>query len=118
MTSAANPILRHTAVSLERAAKAHKAPIWNVASVLLSKPGGNKVEVNVGHLSRVASPGEVLLVPGKVLGGGLIDKKLVVGAFSFSAAARAKIQASGGSILSVDQIIKKYPRGSGVKLVG
>ena len=48
----------------------------------------------------------------------IVDKKVVVGAFSFSASAKSKLQASGGSALSVKQFLKKYPKGSGVKLVG
>ena len=68
-------------------------------------------------MSRVADAGEAIFVPGKVLGTGVIDKKLVVGAFSFSSSARFKIEASGGSALSVEEFLKKYPKGSGVKLV-
>ncbi len=116
MTSS-NPLQRHASVMLERAFKEHKAPIWEVASRLLSRPGKTKVEVNLGRISRLAEEGGALFVPGKVLGSGLIDKKVVVGAFSFSASARSKLKASGGSALSVDQFLKKYPKGSGVKLV-
>jgi large subunit ribosomal protein L18e len=114
---ASNPVLRHTSVMLERAAKDQKAAVWQAASQLLSGPSKNRVEVNLGRLSRLTKPGEAVFVPGKVLGTGLIDKKVVVGAFSFSASARSKIEASGGSALSVEQFLKKYPKGSGVKLV-
>jgi kynurenine formamidase len=47
----------------------------------------------------------------------LIDKKVTVGAFMFSASAKNKILATGGSALTVDQFVKKFPDGSGVKLV-
>jgi large subunit ribosomal protein L18e len=103
---------------LERAARDHKAPVWQAASESLSGTKRNKVEVNLGRISRLAKAGDALFVPGKVLGGGLIDKKVVIGAFSFSASARSKIEVSGGSALSVEQFLKKYPKGSGVKLVG
>lgn len=116
MTSS-NPIHRYASVMLERAGKEHHAPIWAAASKLLSGPAGLRVEVNLGRLSRVSDAGQAVFVPGKVLGSGLIDKKLVVGAFSFSQSAKSKLEASGGSALSVEQFIKKYPDGSGVKLV-
>lgn len=115
---ASNPVLRHTSVMLERAARDNNAEVWQVASELISGPSKNRVEVNLGRISRVAKPGEAVFVPGKVLGTGLIDKKLVVGAFSFSASAKSKIAASGGSTLSVEQFLKRFPKGSGVKLVG
>jgi large subunit ribosomal protein L18e len=104
-------------VLLERAAKENKAPIWAAASRLLSSPARTKVVVNLGHISRISIEGDAIFVPGKVLGSGLIDKKVVVGAFSFSAGARSKIAASGGSALSVGEFLKKYRSGSGVKLV-
>lgn len=117
MTPSPNPLLRQTSVLLEKAAKQHKAPVWQVASELLSGTARNRVEVNIGHISRLAKAGQALFVPGKVLGTGLIDKKVVVGAFSFSTSAKSKIRASGGSALSVEQFLKKYPKGSGVKIV-
>ncbi len=116
MTSS-NPVLRRTYVMLERAAKKQKAPIWSEASTLLSSPTKTRVEVNLGRISRVAGASQAVFVPGKVLGTGVMDRKLVVGAFSFSSAARTKIEASGGSALSIEEFLKKYPEGSGVKLV-
>lgn len=114
---ASNPLLRHASVMLERAGKQLKVPLWTQASRLLSNPATTKVEVNVRRISRIAEPGDALFVPGKVLGSGVIDKKVVVGAFSFSAGARTKITEAGGSALTVEQFLKKYPKGSGVKLV-
>ena len=116
MTSS-NPIHRQCAVMLERAGKEQKASIWATAASLLAGPGGKRVEVNIGRLSRIAAEGQALFVPGKVLGTGVVDKKLVVGAFSFSCSARSKLEATKGSALTVEEFLKKYPRGSGVRLV-
>ncbi len=112
-----NPILRRTLVLLERAGKQHDAPIWSTASRLLGATATTKVEVNLGRISRMAKDGEPVFVPGKVLGSGLIDKKVIVGAFSFSGSARGKIMAKGGSAMSVEDFVKMFPNGSGVKLV-
>ncbi len=116
MTSS-NPILRRDQVLLERMGKEQKAPIWSKASRLLGAPAGTKVEVNLSRLSRVAKAGETIFVPGKVLGSGDIDKKVTVGAFAFSSSAKGKILAKGGSAMSVEDFVKKFPKGSGVKLV-
>jgi len=115
--TASNPVLRRTTVMLERAGKKQKAPIWREASELLSSPSITKVEVNLGRISRLADDGQAVFVPGKVLGNGVMGKRVVVGAFAFSSGARSKIEASGGSALSVEEFLKKYPKGSGVKLV-
>ena len=116
MTSS-NPLLRQMTVMLERAGRAQRAPIWTAAARLLARPKGTRVEVNLGRVSRFAEEGQAFFVPGKVLGGGLVDKKLVIGAFSFSAGARSKLEAAGGLALSVEEFLKKYPSGGDVRLV-
>ncbi len=100
--TASNPILRRTAVMLEKAGKTHKARIWSEASALLSSPAGTRVEVNLGRISKVVGEAHAVFVPGKVLGTGAAGKKMVVGAFSFSASARSKIEATGGAALVGD----------------
>jgi large subunit ribosomal protein L18e len=115
--TADNPVTRRTAVLLERAGKKQKARIWSDASALLSNPSSTRVEVNLGRISRLADDEAPVFVPGKVLGTGVMEKKVVVGAFSYSASAKAKIEATGGSALTLEEFLKKYPKGSGVKLV-
>lgn len=115
--TASNPVLRSAAVMLERAGKKQNARIWAEASGLLSAKSGNRVEVNLARISRVADEGQPVFVPGKVLGTGVLGKGLVVGAFSFSASAKSKIKESGGSALNIEEFLKKYPKGNGVRLV-
>jgi large subunit ribosomal protein L18e len=112
-----NPILRKTLVLLERTGRRKKAPIWTVASELLRRPSSSSVEVNLSRIGRIADEGEVLLVPGKVLGFGTIDKKLTVGAFAFSASAKDKIVAKGGTAISLEDLVRQFPDGRGVRLV-
>jgi large subunit ribosomal protein L18e len=114
---ASNPAARHAVVMLERAGKKNQAPIWLVASRRLAGPVSGKVEVNVGKLSKLAESGKAVFVPGKVLGTGTIDKKVVIGAFSYSASAKSKIEVAGGTALSVEEFLDKFPKGSGVSLV-
>jgi len=112
-----NPLLRRASVMLEKAGKKQKAPIWMEASSMLSNPSSTCVEVNLGRISRIAEDGEAIFIPGKVLGTGTMGRRLTVGAFAFSAGARSKIEASGGSALTIAEFLKKYPKGSGVRLV-
>ena len=111
-----NKLLRSAIVFLERKGKTEGAGIWREAASYLASGNATWPEVNVGRLSNL---GEVAaaFVPGKVLGGGTIEKKLVVGAFSFSASAKTKIEGAGGKAFSVEEFVKKYPKGSGVALV-
>ena len=115
--TASNPVKRRAAVMLDKAGKKERAEIWTQASEMLSGEAKSRIEVNLGRISRVAGDGVAVFVPGKVLGTGVIDRKVTVGAFAFSSGAKSKIEASGGSALTVEQFIKKFPKGSGVKLV-
>ncbi len=112
----ANKILRGTIVLLERKARREGAGIWREAARYLAAGTVTWPEVNVGRLARVGDA-SAIFVPGKVLGTGDLDKKLNVGAFSFSASARSKIEKAGGKAYSVEEFVKKYPEGSGVALV-
>jgi large subunit ribosomal protein L18e len=111
-----NKILRSAIVLLERKARSEKIGIWREAARLLASGNATWPEVNVGRLSRAVEASAVF-VPGKVLGTGTLEKKLNVGAFSFSASARSKIERAGGKTFSVEEFVKKYPEGSGVALV-
>jgi large subunit ribosomal protein L18e len=114
-----NRPLRYAVVMLEKASKKSGSEIWRTASRLLAAPAAQRVEVNIGRISRIASADGAarIFVPGKVLGSGTIEKKVVVGAFSFSASARQKIESKGGSAITAEEFLTKYPEGSGVTLV-
>jgi large subunit ribosomal protein L18e len=42
---------------------------------------------------------------------------MIVGAFSFSQAARRKIISAGGETLTIPEFLNRYPEGKGVRLV-
>jgi large subunit ribosomal protein L18e len=112
----ANKILRSSIVLLERKGRGEGGAIWRDAARYLSSGTVTWPEVNLARLARLGDATAVF-VPGKVLGTGNIEKKLNVGAFSFSASARSKIEKAGGKALTVEEFVKKYPEGSGVALV-
>ena len=114
---ATNPYLKRSAVLLERKGKEHKVAIWRAAAEILSRTSSGRVEVNLTRLTRVAQGSSPLFVPGKVLGTGSSGKRLVVGAFSYSASARSKIVEAGGEALGVEEFLRRFPKGSGVLLV-
>ena len=104
--------------TLRRASKKNKAPIWRALERELARPRRNRREVNVGALADKTDDGQVIVVPGKVLGSGEIGHKLTVCAISMSESAAKKIIASGGRLMSFSSLIEQYPNGKGVHLVG
>jgi large subunit ribosomal protein L18e len=112
-----NPELLRLLVDLRRAARSHEAPIWAAVAERLERPRHQLVPVNVGQLGRIAEAGETVAVAGKLLADGRLDKRLTVGAAAYSADARGKIQAAGGSALSLRELVKAHPDGAGVRLL-
>ena len=112
-----NPELVRLVGELKKAARTHTAPVWAAVADRLERPRHQVFPVNVGQLERLAEAGETIVVPGKLLAEGRLAKKLTVAAFGFSAEARGKIHAAGGSALSLRELVRTHPDGSGVRLV-
>jgi len=110
--------LNNTIWTLRNALKKNKVPIWKAVIKELSRSRSNRREVNIGELAHVTKDKEVVIVPGKILGSGEISHKLTVWCFTISEVATKKILDAGGKILPLDSLIKKYPDGKGVRIIG
>lgn len=113
-----NPELAHALRELHNAAKSNDAAIWGAVARRLGRPRHQTNPVNVGHLERLVAGEEIVVVPGKLLADGAISKPITVAAFQCSPAARSKIQAAGGTVLTIHELIKSKPNGTGVRIFG
>ncbi len=71
----------------------------------LEKPARSKRAVNIQKLKKFSKKYDNLVVPGKVLGIGELDKPVNVYAFSFSREARMKITKAGGKALLLKDML-------------
>jgi len=117
-TGPTNPVLRDLIIQLEKVSRKSGAKIWKRVAEELSKPTRKRREVNVGEIEKYANDGDTIIIPGKVLGRGVIRKKVTVVAFAFTASARKKIEDAGGSVMGIFEYVQKNPRGSGVRIMG
>ena len=69
-------------------------------------------------INDVTKENAVIVVPGKVLGTGNVSHKITLSSFSISNSAAKKIIESGGTIISFSEMIKKFPTGKGVIIIG
>jgi large subunit ribosomal protein L18e len=111
-----NAELVRVVVELRRAARSNDAPIWSTVADRLERARHQTTPVNVGHLDRLVAAEGTVVVPGKLLADGPISKPITVAAFSYSAEARTKIHAAGGTALSIPELVKARPDGAGVRL--
>jgi large subunit ribosomal protein L18e len=112
-----NPIRDGTSSNLRKTARNKKSRIWKKVAEYLMKGRSRRVVVNVGKLSKLTKPGDVVVVPGKVLGTGLLEHEVTIGGYSFSASARDKIIKAGGKAISLEKLAQTYPEGKEVKLI-
>lgn len=94
-----------------------KENIWERVAEMLEKPSRQRVEVNLWSLDNKVEPGEFVVVPGKVLGKGKVSKKFTVGAWQFSSTAEKKLEESKCDAITIPELIKKKPEGSGVRII-
>jgi large subunit ribosomal protein L18e len=94
-----------------------KSPFWRRVYELLDVPARKRHAVNVSKINRYAEDGDVVVVPGKVLGAGELNKKVTVAAFSFSYTALEKIEGAGGKAIHILELVKENPKGKGLKII-
>ncbi len=102
---------------LRSAANKNQAQIWKSLASELSKPNRRRVAVNLSQINRNSSKGDIILVPGKVLGAGEIDHEIEIAAESFSESAQLKIKGVGGTCFSIEELLNKNPSGTGIRLM-
>ncbi|MBU0590597.1 50S ribosomal protein L18e [Candidatus Micrarchaeota archaeon] len=88
-----------------------KKPVWKRVAKELARPRRSKVEVNLSKIEQFAPEDSTIIVPGKVLGAGMLSKKLTIAAFSFSSSAKQLISKAGGKAISIDGLHKSNPDG-------
>jgi large subunit ribosomal protein L18e len=113
----ANPQLKLLRETLKINAKEHQADVWKELARRLEAPSSNYAKVNLSRLNRYTNSGDVVIVPGKVLGAGSIDHPISIGALNFSENARLKLLAAAGTVVTIDEIILGSPKGSNVKII-
>ena len=116
-TEKTNPQLKLLRETLKVFAREHQADIWKELARRLDAPSSNYAKVNLSRLNRYTNSGDVVIVPGKVLGAGLINHPISIGALNFSENARLKLLAAAGTVVTIDEIIQGSPTGSDVKII-
>jgi len=116
-TGPTNVYLRRLINSLEKVGRENNANIWIYVAELLSRPTRNRVEVNLGKINRLCKEGDMVVVPGKVLGYGRLDKKLTIAAWRFSENALRKIEQVGAEAIGIEELVRRNPKGSNVKII-
>jgi large subunit ribosomal protein L18e len=74
---------------------------------LLSTPTRKRVSLNLEEIDKESKDGETIIIPGKVLGKGEINKKIKIIAFSFSESAIERLKKSKTQISLLKEELEK-----------
>ena len=102
---------------IETIIKAKKSDKWLQVAELLSFPRRKRIEMNLNEINEKSKNGETILIPGKVLSQGELEKKIKIAALNFSEKAKEKIKKAGASHLSILELIKENPKAEGVNIL-
>ena len=90
---------------------------WLEIASLLSGPRRKFTNFNLDEINEKSKDGETVVIAGKILSSGNLDKKITVVALNFSERAREKLLKSKIPFLSIFEEIKKNPDGKNVKIL-
>jgi len=102
---------------LEKKSRENDAAIWMDVAERLSQPKSRRVIVNVSKINRHTKENEEVLVPGKVLGSGMMNHPATVAALNFSDEARTKIIGAKGKCLSIPEALEANPKGANLRII-
>jgi len=95
----------------------NKKPFWRKVAYGLSRPSRQKVEVSRSKIEQYAAENATVIVPGKVLGAGMLSKKITIAAFAFSESAKKLLDATGGKTVTIESLHKSNPEGKNVLIL-
>src|SRR5437879_4145994 len=112
-----NPELISAIGYLMKAGKQYQTPLWITIASFLGKSRRTRIVLNLGQVSKNLKGGEVIAVPGKVLGSGEPKEKLTIAAFKFSPRALVKVEKAGGRCIPFSRPVEENPSGTNVRLL-
>lgn len=95
-----------------------KAGIWKSIADELEKPTRQRRIVNLYRINKYSKNNENVIVPGKVLGTGLLNHKVNIAAWSFSDSAIQKVKMVNGACMSIHEMLQKNPKGQNMRIIG
>ena len=113
-----NSTLVKTILELKEASRKNEAPLWRSIANRLEGSSRNWPSVNVSKLEYNINKNGKAIIPGKLMGTGIVTKKMTVAAYSFTDSEKEKIQSAGGKCLTYNDMIKATPKGTNVTVIG
>ncbi len=104
---------------VETILNAKKKEKWLEIAGILSGSRRKRTNVNIDKINKEAKGAEkeTIVIPGKVLSQGEIDKKIKIAALSFSEKAKEKLLSAKCEVKTILEEIKSNPDAKGIKIL-
>lgn len=112
-----NPETLQLTNELRKASQKNDAEIWKMVTEKLNKARRKKTGINVGQLSQLNWKGKTILIATKLLASGNAPEKITIAAKQATPSAVKKIEAAGGKVISIMELMKQNPKGTNVMMV-
>jgi len=117
-TGPTNPLLQDLIGELKKRSNEQSVNLWKKIASDLERPTRNRRAVNLSRINRYTKENEIIVVPGKVLGSGMLNHKLTISAYQFSEQAKDKIEKANAKIISLLELSKDKPNGKRIRIIG
>ena len=117
-TGPSNEHTRALIAHLRKESSTQKAGLWSRIAEDLELPTRKRRAVNLSRINRFTKANETIIVPGKVLGSGMLEHSIVVAALSFSSGARERIEQAKVKCLTIDEVLKQNPKAKDIRIIG
>lgn len=117
-TGPTNPNLRNLIEELKKLSIQKNIKIWKRVASDLEMPSRQRRAVNLSRINSYTKENDTIVVPGKVLGSGLLNHKLTIAAYSFSEGAIEKINKANAKAITIGELMKENINGKGIKIIG
>ncbi|MCH8003278.1 MAG: 50S ribosomal protein L18e [Nanoarchaeota archaeon] len=117
-TGPTNPLLQDLIGELKKRSNEQSVNLWKRIASDLERPTRNRRAVNLSRINRHTKENEIIVVPGKVLGSGMLNHKLTISAYQFSEQAKDKIEKANAKIIPLLELSKDKPNGKKIRIIG
>jgi large subunit ribosomal protein L18e len=105
-----NPELAKLVMVLRKTKKA----VYKKIADELEKPARQRAAVNLWKIDKYSKEGDIIVVPGKVLGEGELTHNVTVAAFQIS---KKALENKKAKFLSIEKLIQTNPDGKNIKIL-
>jgi len=116
-TGPTNLFLRKLIEKLKKQSNKENVRVWKEIAYYLEKPTRQRPEVNLIKIEKVAKEGETIIVPGKLLGGGDLNKRVTIVYWKASKSAIKKLEEKGIEHYNLEKYMEINPKGSNTRII-